>query len=445
MKILNLLNSQAMIDFFGKTYDISLDWIGNLIKLLINGVGIVGVGIILFSLILKAIVLPFDIYQRINMRKQNIKMKENQKKMEKWQKQYANDKEAYNRKLMEMYKENGISVMSSCLPMSLSMVIFITAIGGFNAYSQYSNVENYNIMVNAYNEKVAQVMTDWEENYSIPVTKNKQQYTIEIADIMNSSNEELKAVVNGATEGEGVNLEQAQQNAVSLYVTELAQQAVLEAYNTKVIENTSFLWIKNIWVTDAAWNHPVLDYTDFYTQIGKEKFVVDGNLKALEKLDEDVYKKGAVETHENNPYDEYGYNKITGKLGEQKSQANGYFILILLSIGTILLQQFISMRAQKEQQKYSTVDGQGAQQQKTMLVVMTGMFAIFSFMYSSAFSIYMIMSNVLSLISMLVINKLVDYIADKREAKAIQEQYNKRFPGRVALGAKDDKDEKTKK
>ena len=76
---------------------------------------------------------------------------------------------------------------------------------------------------------------------------------------------------------------------------------------------------------------------------------------------------------------------------------------------------------------------------------MTGMFAIFSFMYSSAFSIYMIMSNVLSLISMLVINKLVDYIADKREAKAIQEQYNKRFPGRVALGVKDDKDEKTKK
>ena len=51
MKILNLLNSQAMIDFFGKTYDISLDWIGELIKLLINGVGIVGVGIILFSLI----------------------------------------------------------------------------------------------------------------------------------------------------------------------------------------------------------------------------------------------------------------------------------------------------------------------------------------------------------------------------------------------------------
>ena len=121
-------------------------------------------------------------------------------------------------------------------------------------------------------------------------------------------------------------------------------------------------------------------------------------------------------------------------LDEQKTQANGYFVLIVLSIGTILLQQFVSMRTQKEQQKYSTVDGQGGSQQKMMMIVMTLMFAVFSFMYSSSFSIYMIMSNLFSLVSMLIINKLVDISMAKKERKALQEKYNKRFPGRNANG-----------
>ena len=106
MELFNLLNKA--IPVFGQTFDVSLNWIGKLIKGLIElvgGAGLVGLGIILFSLILKLIVLPFDIYQRIAMRKQNQKMKEQQDRMEKLQKQYANDKAMYNQKLMEMYKE----------------------------------------------------------------------------------------------------------------------------------------------------------------------------------------------------------------------------------------------------------------------------------------------------------------------------------------------------
>ena len=101
MELMNLL-SDVGIAIQGPTYDIALNWIGKLIRLLIGAVGSVGIGIILFSVILKVIVLPFDIYQRVAMRKQNLKMKENQAKMEKLQKQYANDKDMYNQKVMEM-------------------------------------------------------------------------------------------------------------------------------------------------------------------------------------------------------------------------------------------------------------------------------------------------------------------------------------------------------
>jgi len=36
----------------------------------------------------------------------------------------------------------------------------------------------------------------------------------------------------------------------------------------------------------------------------------------------------------------------------------------------------------------------------------------------------------------------VDTVEEKREAKALQERYNKRFPGRVAPGEKNNKKEK---
>ena len=48
MELFNLLDKA--IPVFGATYDVSLNFIGNLIRLLCGAVGVVGIGIILFSL-----------------------------------------------------------------------------------------------------------------------------------------------------------------------------------------------------------------------------------------------------------------------------------------------------------------------------------------------------------------------------------------------------------
>ncbi len=448
MQILNLLNGIAL-PVYGETFDISLNWIGNLIRLLITGVGSVGVGVILFSVILRVIVLPFDVYQRIAMRKQNLKMKENQARMEKLQKQYANNKDMYNQKVMEMYKESGFSMFSSCLPMILSLVIFIVAINAFTAYSQYSNIENYNMMVKAYNKEIVSYCADLDEGASvtdngttITVSQEGKYIYYEVAKPTDGTDytangyeyikkaeksyfiDEVTARANAdiqAALGENIN----DDNALKGYFTGKAQDAVVESYNGEVSEKTKFLWIKNIWVTDASYKHPILEYSEFKTEVEREDFEVNGKKVNLTGV-----------TEYTNVYTEGVYNVVTAKLDEPKNAANGYFVLIALSIGTILLQQFVSMRSQKEQQKYGSVDGQGASQQKMMLVIMTGMFAIFSFMYSAAFSMYMIMSNVLSLGSTLIINKIVDVTESKKEARALQEKYNKRFPGRNASDKK---------
>ena len=471
MQLFQLLNT-VEITHFGQTFDVALDWVGKIISGLIGGVGIVGLGVIVFSLILKLIVLPFDVYQRITMRKQNIKMKENQERMEKLQKQYANNKELYNQKVMEMYKENGISMFSSCLPMILSMVIFFVAIGAFNSYSQYANIQNYNILVNAYNQTIESYAPDvaTETNLvygdgKIYVQEADKPLSI-VIEAPTMAGQTTEAQVNFAnqtlayqmrndagdlvlakyfvadvdttfvqlglessafyTQPEAADqIDAAKATACSLYFRDKAQASVVVAYENEAKHNVSFLWIKNVWTTDAAYKHPVLPYTEFIQTMTSrnDKFSVGGNLVEFNAV-----------TEYTSAYKEASYNEITMQMTAQKTQANGYFVLIVLSIGTILLQQFVSMRSQKEQNQYSSVDGQGAQTQKTTMIIMTMMFAIFSFMYSAAFSIYMITSNLLSLLSTLIINKIVDVSMSKKEEKAMAAKYNRQIPGKTVEG-----------
>ena len=519
MELFNLL--EVTLPYFEKLHEIDLDFIGKFIGILVGATG-VGVGIILFSLILKLVVLPLDVFQRISMRKQNQKMKENQEEMEKLQKQYANDKDMYNQKVMEMYKKNGMSMFSSCLPMIVSMVIFFVAIGSFNSFSSYSNLENYNTLVKVHIAELNEDnLTYYIETESVQdengVTTYKPtgtvKYTVKTADYskqgdekkyfyytylyaadMNAGeivsvdnagvisykvdeekvtfekiselikkaknksyfidadqvlsdkelekeiysyaeytsrqseidqiNEELKAETLTAEakaelEARKAKIEKERSNAaVREYFVEGAQRAVKVTYDKKVKNDTDFFWIKNIWVTDAVYKHPVLGYKEFSSSIVERRSCSCNSESKVKGIP---------------AYTKDGYATITEELATEKKDMNGYFVLIALSIGTILLQQFVSMRSQKEQQKYSSVDGQGASQQKMMLVIMTIMFAVFSFMYSSAFSIYLVVSNLFSLFSMLVINKLVDISAERKAAKAAGTgKGNKVLSGRAA-------------
>lgn len=355
-------------------------------------------------------------------------------------------------------------MFSSCLPMILSMVIFIVAINAFNAYAQYANVENYNTLVGAYNESILSYSADLDEDsatleitddgtliyvkdgaedkfiyYTVPYQANyaendyayvkngEKTYKVDSAKAL--SNAEINAFVAAQKESG-----KTEEDAIYKYFEDKAQTAVVTAYESDVYGNTKFLWIKNIWVTDASYKNPVLDYDSFNSEIKREEFRVGDEKIELDELNTTVYSRDT-------------YNLITAKLDTQKDQANGYFILIVLSIGTILLQQFVSMRSQKEQQKYSSVDGQGASQQKMMLVIMTVMFAVFSFLYSSAFSIYMITSNVMSLLSTLIINKAVDMSANRKETAAESAKLSGRAARTAGVSVKnaEKKDKKSKK
>ena len=156
-------------------------------------------------------------------------------------------------------------------------------------------------------------------------------------------------------------------------------------------EQASFLWVKNIWITDSPMAHPIVsDWNSFKST------------HAYPSTGEDI---GAD-----------GYASLIAKLESEKTAPNGYFILVLLTAGISFLMQIVLTKGNKAQMELQTVDGQGMQTQKIMTVIMPIMMAVFAFMYTSAFSIYIILSSVISMITTLSINKIVDVKYNKENA-----------------------------
>jgi YidC/Oxa1 family membrane protein insertase len=379
-----------------------------MIKWLIEGIGIVGVGIIVFTLILKTIVLPLDIYSRIKTKKQALIMEQMRPQMEKLQKQYANDKQMYSQKVMELQKKSGYSMFAACLPMIVSLVIFIIVFNAFSTYSQYANLESYNNMVDAYNGVVTDfVISDTNPNGFLVATSvdGEIDYYVNFDNFVTYYNTENKTTLTEeqvfaklAEEFKEKNpsspvsyvTEDNKLSLVNFFIEAPAAQAAADYYAE---HNDSFLWVGNLWYPDSMLNKVIPDFSKFKSTISKASIGDD--------------------------YQE-SYELVTANLTTQKNTYNGYFVLIVLSIGLMLLQQFISMRANKSVNDLSTVDGSGARTNKYMMIMMPIIYGIFAFLYSASFSLYMITNTLYSIISTLIINKLMDvWFAKKTEREEI--------------------------
>ena len=421
-----------------------LDWLGEVIRWLIEGVGVIGVGIIIFTLILKTIVLPLDIYSRIKSKKQALVMEKMRPQMEKLQKQYANEKQLYQQKVLELQKKSGYSMFGACVPMIVSLIIFIIVFQAFSAYSQYATVESYNDMVRSYNSVVERYELTEENSegflqkvyysedgswtvYSgeeAPAEGAAYDYKVDFSSFSKAYNKQnnlalteegvYSALVKQYSEETGTVIAQGAENSsdvstreavrmtlVSYVIDGYAAQKVADDYIAKQQsgEGNGFLWVKNIWYPDSVLSREVPDFSTFR--------------QAASRLNIDA------------GYEE-SYNKVTADLVQQKEQYNGYFILIILSIGVMLLQQFIAMRSNKATNELSSVDGSAQRTTKMMMIMMPIIYGLFAFMYSSAFSIYMITNTIYSIITTLIINKAMNVWFSRREERTEHDRMAKR-------------------
>ncbi len=438
MGLTNLLTSSQLIEVaVDGIGTVDLNWIGYVISWIFNLVsdfpGAIAVGVIIFTLMLKTIVLPLDIYSRVKMKKQSLLMESMRPEMEKLQKQYANDKNMYSQKVMELQKAHGYNPLGACLPSIISLVIFMVVFSAFSQYSQFANLTAYNEMAKSYSNAVYEYVQAEDEqgdkyfliaavedglNNPKPVQPKKDESGRPVDDEGNELNiygyyvdydkfaafypayvaaseeEDLPALPQ-----EWATLDENQKNAfVSDFVRLGARVAAADYYISRRPQ-TSLLWIGNLWYPDSMLNKEVPTFANFRSTIQRAAGSIDADY-------------------------EQSYNEVTFNLTKQKNTYNGYFVLIVLAIGFMFLQQFITMRSQKAANELSSVDGQAATTNKMMMIMMPIIFGIFSFFYSAAFSIYMIVNTVYSLISTLIINKIVsvrfEKDSDKKERERLQ-------------------------
>ncbi len=337
-----------------------------LIQQIYEGVGNYGVAVILFTLILKAAMSPLDVWQKVVMTKNNRAMERMKPQLEKLQKQYGGNKELYSQKQMELYRKEKYSMLGSCLPSIISMVIFFMVFAGFNGMIKQYNAQMYVDMSYAYYD-----------------------------------------AYDSAT---GTDAEK----------TMTAEQAVVEKYETDYKKQTKFLWVRNVFMPDS-WKRPIPNYENFIgTGIGKLGIKYDGDISSLEKdgrqvnltiseYDEKIMKPLIVK------YNDYNQD------GAQKAW-NGLMLLPLIA-GFIT---FASTKLMKQVQPPAmpTANGQGEGMQnamqtnmKMMQWFMPVMLGVLALLYSTAFTIYMVISNLFSTIFQLVYNLVVKANDKRREEK----------------------------
>ena len=341
-----------------------------------GGVASFGWTVVLFTVVLRLILSPLDVWQKLIARKNSKAMERMKPQLEVLQAKYADDKERFQQEQMALYKKEKYSTMGMCLPTIITFVVFFVVFAGFRQMVGYQFANDYKQCVNTYNQ-----------TFSEEIGANREQpFIVEADGRLEIAKTEEGAQFYSATK-------------------EKAQQAVYDVYYSEdQVTIRSWLWIKNIFVSDN-WATAV---PDFATVTG-QKGMATSKLTGI-TIDE--------------------YNDVMGKvLGTggygKNGKWNGLLILPVLSIALSLLSTKLLQKSQGQPPAPApTGEGEAAEKAKAQqstakmmqyfMPLMIGVFAIF---YSGAFALYMFTSSVCAILFQLGFNLIAALIDRKREGK----------------------------
>ncbi len=343
-----------------------------------GGVASFGWTVVLFTVILRLILSPFDIWQKVISRRNNKAMERMKPQLEALQARYADDKQRLQQEQMALYKKEKYSTMGMCLPTIVTFVVFFVVFAGFRQMVGYQFAKDYKECVKAYNTSIAeQIEANKDADYIVDNGDGKW----DIDDIKKTQ------------EGKDFYTE-AQKNA---------QQAVYNVYYSEdQVTIRSFLWIKNIFVSDN-WAQAVPDFATVTGQKGMATSKLTGiTIDEYNDVMADVLGTG-------------GYGK-DGKW-------NGLLILPILSIAlSFLSTKLLSGSQAQPPAPPQDAQGEGAEkaqsQQQTMKMmqyVMPIMMGVFALFYSGAFALYMFTSSLCAILFQLTFNLIAKLVDKSRE------------------------------
>ena len=343
-----------------------------------GGVASFGWTVVLFTVVLRLILSPLDIWQKVIARKNNKAMERMKPQLEVLQARYADDKQRLQQEQMALYKKEKYSTMGMCLPTIVTFVVFFVVFAGFRQMVGYQFAKDYKECVKTYNASISEQI---EQNKDKGFIVDNGDGKYDIDDV-------------AKTEAGAEFYAQAKKNA---------QHAVYEVYYSEdQVTIRSFLWIKNIFVSDN-WAQAVPDFATVTGQKGMATSKLTG-------ITIDEYNDVMAEVLGTGGY---------GKDGKW----NGLLILPVLSIALSLLSTKL-LSGSQAQPPAPAQDAQGegaekakAQQQsmKMMQYVMPIMMGVFALFYSGAFALYMFTSSLCAILFQLTFNLIAKLVDKSRE------------------------------
>ena len=384
-------NSSA--NFFDYSED-DLGVIGKLVSLMHGWIGNYGWTVVVFTVILKILMLPLDFWQRYSSRKSSLKMQRIQPLVEAIDKRYGANTQRANEEKQKLYKKQGYSMASMCLPMIISMVIFFTIFGGLRSYSTYSSITSFQNLSQTYH---ATFVEQIEQNETLKAQiEAKEGYEGAFAKYQEA-----------VASGDAKNILTAQTTIISAAkqvdatlsgeYENVALEAVKEWYSNN---HESWLWIQNVWQPDT-WATVMQPYSGgAFGGGGFSSSGIDTSEYSGIEATYDLIRKAVLEGN--------GYS--------HKGSWNGLMILPFMSVGMSFLSQFISQRMERKNRNGETVqqNQQQAATNKTMMIIMPLMMAYFGFIYTGAFAIYMVFNYAISIVTTIALRVPVEKAVLKR-------------------------------
>ncbi len=194
-----------------------------------------GWAIIVFTICLKLVLSPLDVFQRVSTQKQSRVMAVIQPEINELQEKYKNDREKLNQETNKLYKKYKVNVGGMCITMLVTVAISLIVL-----FTLYSSIRSYG---------------------------NEKLYT---------TYQELdKAYIEAETE-------YATLTDTDLTQEEYIEEAVMLKYD-ELSEQNSWLWIKNVWKSDTNTSQFVdFDaYADHFNLEGEDRELAEARYDSI--------------------------------------------------------------------------------------------------------------------------------------------------------------------
>ncbi|MDR3292558.1 MAG: YidC/Oxa1 family membrane protein insertase [Clostridiales bacterium] len=387
---------------------------GKVILWLFTGIQNYALTVIVFTLLFKLVLSPLDFWSKRITRKNAKATKIMAPKLEQLKREVGGNQQLYFTKQREIQKQHGYSTFGACLPTLITLVLFFVILGGYTARVKYQNEDSFDKLSKTY------YSAEYDTRVAYLTANSKLPTGFDALD---------DAGKLAAVEETIKTLDASEKAAMNAEIETVTKAAVVTAYAEY---SDSFLWVKNIFMPDAPWSKVVPDYGLFSG--------TEGGFLGLGRLNVKI-----------EGLDQAEYNKIMGPIMETQNtgKVNGFLILPLLCFALNILMTKLNPQSQQPvapptfNQDSAAAAKQSKTTQKTMMFMMPAMMLLFALFYSSAFTLYILVSTSFTIIFNLIFN-LIYKKRDKVEEEVAENTTYVRKSELEAMQKQKEKEEKEK-